>query len=201
MIFLFGDSHARISFSSLSDASNHATNSITMFRIGRDDHAFMDLNTGQRIVPLDATAVFCYGEVDCRCHIGRQPTPPEVTVDSVATAYISSIIKHAPQTTRVMICAVPPPTKQHDFEQVNGPITHEFPFVGSDADRSYYTTLMNARLKELCQIHDLIFLDPFDHVRDDQGLMIFPQSDRTVHVKDSEPCVTRLMAKLTHEMK
>ena len=70
MLYIFGDSHANFSLRNLEiPHKNMYSNSVTMFRIGRDNIIInyinnIDINTN--IILLS------YGEVDCRCHIGKQ---------------------------------------------------------------------------------------------------------------------------------
>ena len=44
---------------------------------------------------------------------------------------------------KIIIVGVIPQTKQSDYEILNGPILHEFPFVGRDEDRVRYTNKVN----------------------------------------------------------
>ena len=70
MIYIYGDSHARLSFRNLSlPHMNLNHDSITMFRIGRDD---IIINFNKDIIKKDDIIILSYGEVDCRCHIQRQ---------------------------------------------------------------------------------------------------------------------------------
>ena len=70
MIHIYGDSHAKNNFKNLNLPHRDLhQNSITMFRIGRDN-CIMNFNNREH----DQNSIIClvYGEVDCRCHIQRQ---------------------------------------------------------------------------------------------------------------------------------
>jgi hypothetical protein len=68
MIYFYGDSHCQYSFKGLNlEHKNFYQASVTMHRIGRDN-TIINFNNNK----LNSINVLCYGEVDCRCHIGRQ---------------------------------------------------------------------------------------------------------------------------------
>ena len=71
MIYIYGDSHGGFSFKNLKlDHKNCICNSITMFRIGRDNHI---INFNKDIIMnKNDIVILCYGEIDCRCHIQQQ---------------------------------------------------------------------------------------------------------------------------------
>lgn len=190
MIHVFGDSHGLFSFDGLANSINHSRPAITMHRIGRNDSAFMNLNSNERITSAPYS-IHQYGEIDCRCHIGRQDRPASAVISTLVSSYIQSILHHLPSDSKLaIVCAVPPPTYQSKYESVHGPITHEYPFIGSDEDRVKYSTDLNRSLAEACGVDErLRFLDVYSSFRDDRGMMIFEMSDQCVHVGSSAPCI------------
>jgi hypothetical protein len=71
------------------------------------------------------------------------------------------------------------------YESVHGPITHEFPFMGTDAERILYTQLMNNKLSEYCKKYNYIFLDTYNYYSDN-GLLDFDKSDGICHIIDNK---------------
>ena len=132
MLYIFGDSHAMFSFKNLSiPHENRREFSVTMFRIGRDNQI---VNFDTSIDVEVNTVVICYGEVDCRCHIGKQVNlnreEDDVILELVERYFqtITNNIKYA----KVVVVGVIPPTARNDCERIHGPITHEYPFINSD---------------------------------------------------------------------
>ena len=85
----------------------------------------------------------------------------------------------------IIIVAVVPPTEILQYESVNGPITHEYPFVGTDSERVGYTERMNALLQHKCSEYRYIFFDSFEHYKNENGCLKRDLSDSNVHVGDT----------------
>jgi hypothetical protein len=110
-----------------------------MFRIGRDN---MIINHNPQEVTGKDTVLLVYGEVDCRCHIQRQIDAGREEDDVICeliTNYFRTIRNNIHPQAKVVIVSIIPPTKQNELESLHGPITHAFPFVGTDEARSRYT--------------------------------------------------------------
>jgi hypothetical protein len=186
MLYLYGDSHARFSFKGLTlpYIDRHEA-SITMFRIGRDNH-LINFNPNEH----DNTSILCfvYGEVDCRCHIQRQidlGRLEDKVVEELVTNYINTIKSGVKSYKKIIITGVIPPTNQNDFEQQNGPIEHEFPFVGNEESRVRYTNKVNHLLQEHCKENNFIYFNPYLHYTRDDGTLKYELSDRIVHLGDT----------------
>ena len=186
MIFLYGDSHANFSFSSLPyPHSNLYSSSVTMFRVGRDK---VIPNFDYRMHNSQSILCFAYGEVDCRCHVQRQINlgrNEEDVINELSHNYINAVRTCVKDRRLVIIVAVIPPTKQSDYESINGPILHEFPFIGSDEQRVRYTKKLNQTLRALCEENGFVFFDPYTHYTDASGCLRYELSDKLVHIKDN----------------
>ena len=185
MLYIFGDSHACVSFQNLQiPHKNMYQNSVTMFRIGRDNTI---INYNLDIDIASNTILLCYGEVDCRCHIGKQVNlgrNEDTVIIELVSDYFKTI-KNNIKNAKVIITSVIPPTSQIDFEIINGPITHEFPFVNSDEDRVRYTAKVNKRIEEFCLLNNYIYFDGYSFCRRDTGTLSYEFSDKCVHLKDN----------------
>lgn len=186
MIFLYGDSHANFSFTSLQyPHQNLYSSSVTMFRVGRDN---IIPNFNYHMHNTKSILCFAYGEVDCRCHIRRQINlgrNEEDVINELSHKYIQAILNSVKDHRLVIVVAVIPPTKQADYESINGPILHEFPFVGSDEERVQYTKKLNQTLRSLCEHNGFVFFDPYTHYTDASGCLRYELSDKLVHIKDN----------------
>jgi hypothetical protein len=184
MIHIYGDSHAEFSFTGLSLAhQNHREYSITMFRIGRDNTV---INFNIHELNTNDILVFVYGEVDCRCHIKRQMNlgrNEDEIIFELVEKYIQTIKNSLNGGSfKIIIVGVIPPTKQDDFESINGPIQHEFPFVGSDEERLRFTQKVNHLLEQFASQNDFIYFNPYDYYTRPDGTLKHELSDSRCHI-------------------
>ena len=195
MLHIYGDSHARFNFKNLKIPNmNHNVNSITMFRIGRDNIIIgFDKNTIQK----KDIIILSYGEIDCRCHIQKQINlgkNEDDIINELVHSYIRTI-KH--NTTnldiKIIIIGVIPPTKQTDYEKIHGPILHEFPFVGTDDERVRYTKKVNTLLGELSDTYNFIYCNPYSFYTRPDGTLKHELSDTVVHIGDTSIFLEQFM--------
>lgn len=184
MIYIYGDSHSEKNFLNLTiPFTDCHQNSITMHRIGRDNCIINFTQSND-----NDTIILCSGEIDCRCHIQKQinlgRNEDEVIKDLIESYFktIKNVIK---VYKNIIIVAIIPPVEQQDYENINGPIKHEFPFVGSDLDRVRFTKKMNELLLTYCLLNSFIFFDPFSYYTRSNGHLKYELSDRIVHIGDN----------------
>jgi len=187
MIYIFGDSHANFNFKKLEIPHiNKYENSITMYRISRDKKIFnFDINYNDK----NNIFILHYGEVDCRCHIGKQillGRSLEEICNNLVIEYIDAIKKVILKYNKIILCSITPPIKKKLYEQKYGPVTHEFPFIGEDNERVLYTKLINKLLKEYCIKNNFYFLDVYDYYSEEDGTLNYELSDKTVHIEKNE---------------
>ena len=183
-IFIYGDSHAKFSFQNLNCVNLHEF-SITMHRIGRDN---MIINFNNHMHNSDSIIIICYGEVDCRCHIQRQidlGREENDIINELVEAYFNTMKNNIIVYKKIIVCAIIPTTNQEIFEAQHGPITHEFPFVGTNENRIRYTQKMNKLIEKKCTEYNYIYFNPYKKYTDDQGCLIYKLSDTVGHVKNN----------------
>lgn len=187
MIYIFGDSHAFYSFKKLilPHIDLHLS-STTMFRVGRDNTI---INFNKENIKKDDIIVLVYGEIDCRCHIQRQINlgrNEDEIIHELVSNYFNTIKNNTKELIiKIIIVGVIPPTKQSDYETLHGPITHEFPFVGTDEDRVRYTNKVNKKLEEMSVDNNYIYFNPYSYYTRQDGTLKFELSDNTVHLGDN----------------
>ena len=183
MIYIYGDSHAGVSFKNLKlNYIDLHQPSITMFRIGRDG---IVINYNKDIIKKDDIIILSYGEVDCRCHIQRQinlGNNEDDVINDLVCNYFKTI-NHI--DAKIIIVGIIPPTKQTDYETIHGPILHEFPFVGSDEDRVRYTKKVNKLLEEFSLINNYTYFNPYYYYERPDGTLKHELSDSIVHLGDN----------------
>jgi hypothetical protein len=190
MIYIYGDSHAHFSFKNLNlPYTDLHQASITMYRVGRDNKIINFINTD--FLQSNDIIILAYGEVDCRCHIQRQTDMgrnEDEIINELVTNYIRTIknnITTAFATSNIILVGIIPPTTQADYELLNGPITHEFPFVGTDNDRVRYTNKVNKLLETEAKKNNYIYFNPYSYYTRDDGTLKHELSDLLVHVGDN----------------
>jgi hypothetical protein len=189
MIYIYGDSHAHFCFKRLGlEYKDYNQPNITMHRIGRDN---IIINYNKEEVQEKDIVVLVYGEVDCRCHIQRQIDSGRIEDDVIAELvdnYLLTIQDNVNKNIRVVIVGVIPQTLQHDYECRHGPIYHEFPFIGTDADRVRYTNKLNKLLEDKCSEigTGYYYFNPYDYyTREEDGTLKYELSDNIVHLGDN----------------
>lgn len=193
MIYVFGDSHARFNLKhfDLPYCDMHQ-NSVTMHRIGRDNYIINfneDYNNSENIF------VLFYGEVDCRCHIYRQiilGRNLDEIVEDLVQKYFMAIKNNILNYKKIIIGSITPPVYKDKFESIHGPITHEFPILGTDEERVLYTKSMNKKIKEYCEKYNYTYLDIYDYYSDENGILHFQKSDTICHIQDNSYIHDRL---------
>lgn len=156
----------------------HWLESRTMFRVGRDNIA--GLNIKQFGVQEHDVVVFVFGEVDVRCHIGKQRDEKnrneDEVIDSLATSYIATIKNNMMNYTSlkcVIMSVVPPSDKGFN---------PSYPFYDTLANRVQLTQKLNERLKNKCDLNGIYFLDTYSIFAQADGSLDQSLSDGIVHI-------------------
>jgi hypothetical protein len=187
MIYIYGDSHAHFSFKNLKLPHNNLWRaSITMHRIGRDNHIINFANKTN--LQSNDIIILAYGEIDCRCHIQRQidmGRNEDEIINELVTNYMRTIKNNITETANIIIVGVIPPTIRADYEILNGPITHEFPFVGTDENRIRYTNKVNNSLEAAAKNNNYIYFNPYLYYTRPNGALKHELSDLNVHLGDN----------------
>lgn len=170
-IHVIGDSHSW-EFRGIPGCMEHYLGPVTMHRMGRDrlDAAHFSVNPGDAVV-------LAFGEIDVRCHIGRQRDHNERSLDEIiytlATNYLEQIASAFPNINLIVYSVTPP------SDIVNN---REYPIYGSLEDRVNITQLLNQALKLLAPRYGIDFLDVYDDYADEQGVLCVDLSDHNVHI-------------------
>jgi hypothetical protein len=194
MIYIFGDSHANFNFKNIKyqNVINNYQNSITMHRIGRDK-----LNLSSYGIKNNDIIIYQCGEVDCRCHIGKQlllGRQLNKIIYELTNKFIKSIKDNLKKYDKleIIICCIPPPMNQEYYENLHGPITHQFPFVGTESERINYTILMNNKLQKYCKKNNFYFLNYYDDYKNINGNLKVEISDNICHINKNDIVLQKL---------
>jgi hypothetical protein len=130
--------------------------------------------------------VFCFGEIDCRCHIAKHVTSEntyQMIIDNMVDKYLESVKLNVSQFDSIvtMIYNVVPPVSI-----LNTVVDEKYPFLGTDDERKQYVTYLNSKLKEKCPEYGFVFIDIYDKYTCINGLLKKDLSDGHVHIRDGK---------------
>lgn len=177
-IRVVGDSHALFGFARVREAKIHWLGPVTMHRLGRDGcfEAVRHLD-----IPTGSVVVFCCGEIDVRCHLGRvadeSGKPIEHVIRGVVSRYLGSLRQYGEQAgaERVVACAAPPPARSY----VTNP---DLPEYGPLRDRISIRRRLNDFLRAESAELDVEFLEFPNSFEAADGSLKRHLSDGNVHV-------------------
>jgi hypothetical protein len=191
-VYIIGDSHS-LEFTNFKNSAIHHIGPTTMHRIGRDGLSILDFRTFN--VQENDVVVLTFGEIDVRCHIGKQRDGGrdlDEVIDTLLKNYFQTILinKSFYQNLTVLVYTVTPPTDQR--------INPEFMIYGSIADRVHITKKLNQKLIKMASEYGIDAIDVFDQFADAEGKLVPELSDRCVHIspKCNQPVLDALADRL-----
>lgn len=156
-----------------------------MYRFGADQIDVV------KDLPEGSIVVFCWGEIDCRNHVGRH-LPYKECIDGLVERYLEAVRYNATLKSfeEIWLYNVPPPPRMDHRE------CHDksFPFVGNDGERLMYARYMNDLLKE----SEFPVVDIWDECADEEGFLN-EKGDGHVHVADPEPLINWIKKRGKHD--
>jgi hypothetical protein len=177
--YVIGDSHT-LAFDGMQDCHICYLGPILMHRVGRD--SLRAVNLEKLGVTDESTVVYVFGEIDVRCHIGKQRDEHNRNIDEIittlATSYINTILENQSHYNKLqsVIYNIVPPFKNC--------ISHsKYTVYGTTEDRISLTKMVNNTLKKLCDQHGIHFLDIYDNYAAEDGTLRIELSDGNVHIK------------------
>lgn len=180
VVHTFGDSHSYYGWNNIPNILTHHLGPKLCFSIGRDGINIKDdynVNNGD-------TVIFCFGEIDYRCHIHKHITEGidyKQIIDIIVTNYFKQI-QIAVNTfnyINTVIYNVVPPIQKHTVVE-----NSEYPFLGTDEERKAYALYFNGKLKQNCIEYKFIFFDIYNKYIDGNGFLDKSLSDGNVHIRD-----------------
>ena len=185
MIHPIGDSHAWHAWIRVPGALPYEAGPMTLYHFG----VYKPIMTAN--IPLEDPVVFCWGEIDCRCHIHNHP-PYEECIKKLVEGY-RVVIKlnmagRNPKKAWVYNI-VPPPHVGLGYPIPSSMMYPTFPFAGNDNDRLLYVKTMNQELKKMCEEEGFLFMDLYNNYCDAEGFMsgdLAASSDH-IHVENEKP--------------
>jgi hypothetical protein len=178
-IHTFGDSHC---FNGWFGPKTHHLGPKLCYSFGKKK---LDIcNISKFNIKNGDTIIFCFGEIDCRCHVHKhinQTTSYQIIIDDIVDNYFIAIKKNINNSKvkfkNVCVYNVVPPIQKNNTRE-----NPEYPYLGSDEERKEYVLYFNKKLKEKCDEYNYIFFDIYDKYTDKNGFLRKDLSDGNVHI-------------------
>jgi hypothetical protein len=176
-IHVIGDSHC-FAFQGIENTKVHHIGPITMHRIGRDGLEILDFRNFQ--IQENDVVILTFGEIDVRCHIGKQRDIYMRDIDSIITTlvdnYIQTLLENKTfyRNLELILYTVTPPIDRWN--------TTDFPIYGTLCDRVFISKLMNQKLLIAAEKFKLKLLDVYEQYSDEQGALNLTLADESVHI-------------------
>ena len=182
-IHTFGDSHASNIHSGWKHCDNikaHHLGPVLCYSFGKEILNRCNIKTFD--IKKNDSVVFCFGEIDCRCHVHKHITDVKsykMIIDEIVNNYIHAIEINLENCKVKNICIynVVPSTQKCNTSE-----NPEYPYLGSDEERKSYVLYFNKCLKKKCKENSWIFFDVYDSYCDDNGYLSKKLSDGNVHI-------------------
>ena len=179
-IHTIGDSH---SLNGWSGVIIHHIGPVLCYSIGKEILNRFDLRHSTDIKDGD-TIIFCFGEIDCRCHIHKhitETTTYQDIINNVVDKYFEAIELNVSLSQikfkNICVYNVVPPIQKYNTSE-----NPDFPFLGTDEERKQYVLYFNEKIKEKCIEKEYIFFDIYNNYIDENGYLRKDLSDGNVHI-------------------
>lgn len=181
-IHTFGDSHADKGWNTISRVNIHPIGAVLCYSFGNEKLNRLNIKTFN--VVNNDTVIFCFGEIDCRCHIQKHislENTYESIINNIVDNYFNAIKDNVSQFNQLRTCVynVVPPIKK-----CNTPENKEYPYLGTDEERKNYVLYFNKKLKENCLKYNYTFFNVYDKYIDENGFLSKQLSDGNVHIEN-----------------
>lgn len=180
-IYTIGDSHCYNGWDGKNIKFNHL-GPILCYTFGKE--VLTRCNISDMMMKDGDTIIFCFGEIDCRCHIFKHITNTityQDIIDDIIDKYFKAIeiniVVSQIKFKNICVYNVVPPIQTFNTE--NNPL---YPFLGTDEERKQNALYFNKILKEKCIENNYVFFDIYDKYTDENGYLKKEYSDNNVHI-------------------
>jgi hypothetical protein len=188
IIHTIGDSHSEYGWNAIDGVVIHNIGIVTMASFGLNWHKL--INIQQLGIKEKDTIVFCFGEVDRRCHLCK---PNNIVnyqnlVDYIIDKYFIAIQESTKGISdlKIMVYNVVPPMfmGEPDYKLWGEGSGYQYPFIGSNEDIKMVTLYMNEKIKEFCNQYNYTFFDVYEDYCNANGFLNDELRDVSIHIQD-----------------
>ena len=182
LIHVVGDSHVVLFRGSMPFLAHHL-GAATAYNLNRknsttrsNEQLFKVINKlGKRDMVM-----LCFGEIDCRIHIYYQHKKSDGKysiadlIDRTVSNYGEVMVQLKERGVNFCIYCVSPATEVGN--------EYKYPFYGTLGIRSQINRMFNEKLRAFCQKNGYTFIDIYDRVADEDGLMLKEYASDDIHL-------------------
>jgi len=179
-----GDSHCAHGWPS--NVFTHYVGSTLCYNIGR-----ISLQGLEPPIQAGDAMCFCFGEIDCRCHVRKHVEGDRThqdVIDEIISRYFTYLREQVVALEwdiHIFVYNVLPPVRAHIMYHRDGVMA--YPWAGTDEERLSYVRYFNQRLQAECAAAGYTFFDVYDQFAIEDGFLNMELSDGGVHVQESSP--------------
>lgn len=184
-IHTFGDSHSLFGWNN--NIKKHHLGAILCYSFGNEKLKRCDISRKDYNIKDGDIVIFCFGEIDCRCHIHKyvtQSSSYQTIIENIVYNYIEAIKLNIQNCNKklkhVCIYNVVPPTPKNPLIE-----NKDYPFLGTNEERKQYHLYFNICIQQKCKENNFIFFDIYDKYKNSDGFLNSELSDGNVHIKNS----------------
>lgn len=186
-MYALGDSHSG-TLHPWCEAINFGAETIHRVVNGKIDSHFRHFLSNKSLT-RDALWIFCFGEIDIRCHVHKQIHDKGRSEDEILTKLVDDYLtKINTLHNDISVMSIVPPC-YYDLrkEEVDSdPASLIYKIVGSDEDRSRWTQKLNDYMEAECVNKGIPYLDVHGLYKDEKGMLPIDISDGNVHIQNRE---------------
>jgi hypothetical protein len=185
-IHTFGDSHSLFAWRDIIDVVIHykSIGSRLCYSFGRDKLKLLDIK--KEVLPEDVV-IFCFGEIDCRYHVGKHVSIEksyQKVIDEIIEKYFIAIDLNVKQVENLKVGVYNvPPVESPKTSWVIDPHEKRKP-AGSDDDRKKYASYFNEELDRKCKENGYIFINVWKKYLDSDGYLDVKYSCGRQHISN-----------------
>jgi len=197
MIYAIGDSHSDGTFRGIPGTTHKCIGAVTLKRVGYLEDTLLPEWLAKWDFQPEDYCVFCFGEIDSRCHIKLQlENRPHISLHDFVSNWVEryllrlSTLDTGP-ACKCVLSVVPPTTVARSGGYYEGP----FSVRGTDEERVEYAQKFNELLSSGCQKYNLLYLDVYSRYKDERGMLLEEKSDGGIHINE-QSAVKELLLQL-----